>query len=335
MIFSTFRECYRVLKPGRWITVEFHNSKAAVWNAIQDSLSRAGFVVAQVVVLDKKKGTTKQLSYAGTVQNDLIINAYKPSSGFVQRLVSQAGRGLEADFVRQHLAQLPPAANVERSKEMLYSKYLAFYIQRGYQVAYNGQQFYQALPQWGFVEQDGYWFSDEAQARQYVERLALNTEREALQAVLFISDERSAIQWLKQFLRGHPSTLSDIQPAYLKALQTSADRMPDLRELLVENFGPPDTAGRYHWPHPQLQASLEETRHKRLLAQFDDYLHRAQAGQRLKEVRQEALVAGFTEAYRAGRFQDILTVGKRLDKRLLEDNPDLFDFVDIAEAKVR
>jgi hypothetical protein len=27
-------------------------------------------------------------------------------------------------------------------------------------------------------------------------------------------------------------------------------------------------------------------------------------------------------------------MGRRLDKRLLESSPDLFDFVDIAEAKV-
>ncbi len=331
---EAFVQMNQLLKPGRWITVVFHNSRASVWNAIQEALARAGFLVAQVTIMDKQKGSFKQVTSPGSVKNDLIINAYKPFAGFSQKLLSQAGWGLEADFVRQHLEQLPLAANVERSKEMLYSKYLAYYVQHGYQVAYNGQHFYQALPQWGLVEQDGYWFSDEAQARRYVERLALNTEREAPQAVLFISDERSAIQWLKGFLRGHPSTLSDIQPAYFKALQTSADLMPDLRDLLVENFGPPDSAGRYHWPHPQLQASLEETRHKRLLAQFEEYLRLAQSGQRLKEVRQEALVAGFTEAYRAGRFQDILTVGKRLDKRLLEDNPDLFDFVDIAEAKV-
>ena len=74
--------------------------------------------------------------------------------------------------------------------------------------------------------------------------------------------------------------------------------------------------------------------HQRLLRLYDDYLSRARAGQRLKEVRKEALVTGFTEAYRAGRFRDILTVGHKLHKRLLEDNPDLFDFVDIAEAKV-
>jgi hypothetical protein len=30
-----FIECYRVLKPNRWMTVEFHNSKNSVWNAIQ------------------------------------------------------------------------------------------------------------------------------------------------------------------------------------------------------------------------------------------------------------------------------------------------------------
>ena len=33
---DTFNEYYRVLKPKRWITVEFHNSKSNVWNLIQD-----------------------------------------------------------------------------------------------------------------------------------------------------------------------------------------------------------------------------------------------------------------------------------------------------------
>lgn len=135
-------------------------------------------------------------------------------------------------------------------------------------------------------------------------------------------------------MHGHPATLSDIQPEYLKALQTSADLIPDLRELLAENFGQPDRQGRYHWPHPQLQAELDEARHSRLLRLFGDYLRQAQAGQRLKEVRKEALLVGFTDAYRAGRFPDILTVGRRLDKRLLEENLELFDFVEIAETKV-
>jgi predicted RNA-binding Zn-ribbon protein involved in translation (DUF1610 family) len=36
-----FQEYYRVLKPGRWMTVEFHNSKNSIWNAIQEALQHA------------------------------------------------------------------------------------------------------------------------------------------------------------------------------------------------------------------------------------------------------------------------------------------------------
>lgn len=56
-----FRKYYSVLKPGHWMTVEFHNSQNAVWNAIQESMQRVGFVVADVRTLDKKIGSFKQV----------------------------------------------------------------------------------------------------------------------------------------------------------------------------------------------------------------------------------------------------------------------------------
>lgn len=49
-----FQEYCRVLQPGRWMTVVFHNSKNAVWNAIQEATLAAGFVVGDVRTLDKK-----------------------------------------------------------------------------------------------------------------------------------------------------------------------------------------------------------------------------------------------------------------------------------------
>ena len=49
---SCFHEYYRVLKPGRWMTVVFHNSKNLVWNAIQEAILSAGFVVTDVRMLD-------------------------------------------------------------------------------------------------------------------------------------------------------------------------------------------------------------------------------------------------------------------------------------------
>ena len=45
LLLLCFKEFYRILKPGRWMTVEFSNSQASVWNVIQTTLQEAGFVV--------------------------------------------------------------------------------------------------------------------------------------------------------------------------------------------------------------------------------------------------------------------------------------------------
>ncbi len=50
-----FQEVYRILAPGRWMTIEFSNTKASVWNNIQTSITDAGFVIANVSALDKKR----------------------------------------------------------------------------------------------------------------------------------------------------------------------------------------------------------------------------------------------------------------------------------------
>ena len=85
-----FREAYRILKPGRWMTVEFSNTKAAVWNSIQTALTDAGFIVANVSALDKKQGSFKAVTTTTAVKQDLVISAYKPNGGFEERFVSEA-----------------------------------------------------------------------------------------------------------------------------------------------------------------------------------------------------------------------------------------------------
>ncbi|NLI12137.1 MAG: site-specific DNA-methyltransferase, partial [Peptococcaceae bacterium] len=54
---ACFKEAYRVLKPGRWMTVEFSNTRASVWNSIQTALAEAGFIVANLSALDKQQGS--------------------------------------------------------------------------------------------------------------------------------------------------------------------------------------------------------------------------------------------------------------------------------------
>ena len=104
---SCLKEAYRVLKPGRWVTIEFSNTRASVWNAIQTSLQEAGFVVANVSALDKKQGSFKAVTTTTAVKQDLVISAYKPNGGLEDRFM-RAGGGEESawDFVRTHLTAL-------------------------------------------------------------------------------------------------------------------------------------------------------------------------------------------------------------------------------------
>jgi hypothetical protein len=62
---------YKVLRPGKWITIEFSNTSAIVWNNIQTSLVEAGFIVANVAALDNegnvrlKAGDVVRIKLAG------------------------------------------------------------------------------------------------------------------------------------------------------------------------------------------------------------------------------------------------------------------------------
>jgi hypothetical protein len=161
-----FDEFFRVLKPGRWMTVEFHNSQNAVWNAIQEALQRAGFVIADVRILDKQQQTFKQVTTTAAVKQDLIISAYKPNGNLEERFRLHAGR-VEGvwEFVRYHLGKLPvvniadgkPVVNAERLPFLLYDRMVAFHIQRGVMVPISAPDFYAGLSQ-HFIQRDGMVF---------------------------------------------------------------------------------------------------------------------------------------------------------------------------------
>src|SRR5262249_51602189 len=73
-----FQEMFRVLKPGRWATVEFNNSDGSVFKVIKVAVRQAGFEIANMLLLDKQQKTFKQLQGAeGTqdvVDKDVVFN---------------------------------------------------------------------------------------------------------------------------------------------------------------------------------------------------------------------------------------------------------------------
>ncbi|MCK5228623.1 MAG: hypothetical protein KAR13_00055 [Desulfobulbaceae bacterium] len=66
----------------------------------------------------------------------------------------------------------------------------------------------------------------------------LLTVKEVLQLQLFVSDEASAIQWLKQQLTKKPQTAGDLKPQFMQEIGgwQKNEKMLELDELLEQNF---------------------------------------------------------------------------------------------------
>jgi DNA modification methylase/predicted RNA-binding Zn-ribbon protein involved in translation (DUF1610 family) len=339
---ACFREFYRVLKPGRWMTVEFHNSQNRVWNAIQEALQRAGFVVADVRTFDKQQGTFNQVTATGAVKQDLIISAYKPNERLEERVRALSRPGLASSesvwaFVDYHLNQLPVPELIdgklevlaERQDYLLYDRMVAFHVQRGIPVPIGAAEFYAGLRE-RYSERDGMFFLP-LQAAEY-DRRRLRAEA-VVQLPLIVTDERSAIRWLRAQLQEQPRTLGELQPLFMREAQRAwaENETPlELRQLLEENFLE-DEEGRWYVPDPNRARDLEEMREKLLLREFRRY-----ASERgpLKVFRKEAVMAGFRRAWREKDYETIVRVADRLPLRVLEEDPALLMYYDNARGKL-
>ena len=238
-----FKEAYRVLKPGRWMTVEFSNTKASVWNSIQTAITEAGFIVANVSALDKKQGSFNAVTTPTALKQDLVISAYKPNVGFEEcfQKEAQTEEGVW-EFVRSHLKYLPVTKLQgallqmvpERDPRILFDQMVAYYVRKGYPVPLSSQEFQAGLAQ-RFIKRDGMYFLPD-QVVEYDRKKMVSGAPQQL--LMFVSDEASAIQWLRQLLKEKPQIFSDINPQFMQQLSgwSRNEVHLDLRELLEQNF---------------------------------------------------------------------------------------------------
>lgn len=334
-----FREFHRVLKPGRWMTVEFSNPSNEVWMAIQGALAGAGFVVADTTVFDKEHLSYRQVTAKNAVKRDLIISLYKTDTE-VQDKVSVVGgseEGLWA-FVREHLEKLPRyqgkrgqvTAVRERFADRIYDRALGYHIHRNVSFPLTAAQFYDGLDQ-RFSVRDGMYFLPN-QVEEY-ER-ALMTIKELAQAGLFITNEATAVQWLRQRLKSKPGTYGEIQPSFFTELQAGLpdwEALPNLLQLLEETFVQ-DGQDRWYVPDPKKAEDMEKVRERSLLREFEQYI--ASQG-KLTKFRTEAIQAGFRDAWGHRDFARIVAVGHRLPEELFTEEPGLFQYLKVAEAQTR
>lgn len=371
LILKCFQEAYRLLKPGRWMTVEFSNTKASVWNSIQTALTEAGFIVANVSALDKKQGSFKAVTTPTAVKQDLVISAYKPNGGFEERFQKEAQTEEGVwDFVRTHLKYLPVTKRQgplmlfvpERDPRILFDQMIAFYVRKGYPVPISSQEFQVGLSQ-RFIERDGMYFLPDQVAEYDRKKMTSGAPQ---QLSMFVSDEASAIQWLRQLIKEKPQAFSDINPQFMQQLGgwSKNEAQLDLRELLNQNFLCYDGKGpvpeqihaylstnwkelrnlpkddptlvakardRWYVPDPNKAGDLEKLREKALLKEFEEY---KEVKKKLKVFRLEAVRAGFKKAWQERDYAVIVAVADKIPNNVLEEDPKLLMWYDQAVTRM-
>jgi DNA modification methylase len=332
-----FSECYRILKPGRWLTVEFHNSQNSVWNAIQESLQRSGFIIADVRTMDKQQGSFKQVTTTSAVKQDLVISAYKPKETFKREFISHAGSEETAwSFVRQHLENLPVVVVkngkieliAERQAFLLYDRMVAYHIMNGIAVPLDATDFYKGLDE-RFLKRDGMYFLAD-QVNEYDTARIVN-DVEPIQFELFVTNEKSAIAWLYQQLET-PQTYAELQPKFMQEIKAwdKFEVRPELTVLLEENFLQ-DDKGRWYIPDITKASDVTKLREKKLLKEFEGYL--ATKG-KLKLFRTEAIRVGFAKLWADKNYKLIVETAERLPEKVIQEDDKLLMYYDLSLGRI-
>ena len=336
---ACFREYYRVLKPGKWMTVEFSNTSASVWNGIQNAMQNAGFVIVNVAALDKKQGSFNAVTTTTAVKQDLVITCFKPSDKLTKAI--EENRQLNIwDYIAERIEHLAKPtlqngklmSNPERDERILFDRAVSYFVQHGMTVPINAAEFQHGLRE-RYIEKDGMFFTA-VQAAEYDE--LKKKDCEFVPMGIIVSDEANGIQWLKNQLHDEPKTYQELQPEWMQAINgvRKGDILPELKDLLDENFIETED-GKWRLPNIKDDVDKEALRTKALLREFKHYVELAQKPKgKLKEVRVEALRTGFKDCYVHKDFQTIVTVGDKIPQNLRDEDETLLQFYDIAMNKL-
>jgi hypothetical protein len=154
LLTEALRENYRVLKPGRYMSVVFHHTSNEVWNSLRRAILGAGFEIVNSSILDKQQTSFKQTTTAGAVKKDPIIVALKRGANEFREVFTP---GTPDQFLKERLSSLDQNDTVERTFDYLFSRYIGACLSSGKDVQVDANQFRAVLARIG-NSHDGVWF---------------------------------------------------------------------------------------------------------------------------------------------------------------------------------
>lgn len=278
---ASFDEMFRVLKPGRWATIEFNNSDGKVFEAIKEAVRSAGFEITNMLLLDKAQKSFKQIKGAegeeDVVDKDVLFNLHKPA--VVNAEVSAEDHDLErqvAQTVRQHLQTLPERIKADpakyndehRTTATINSMLMNTLIPRGVSVERLN------LP---FIERVCARYFRKVGLRWYLRGEAVGGNGGGLvQEEVGVKDETSAIEWLRQKLESGPMLIGELKPLWMRAtglLPGEVSQSLVLENLLTENFWRDADTNRWREPTTEERERINDDRSLRVLHDAERFVN--------------------------------------------------------------
>lgn len=266
-------ECYRVLKPGRWLSLCYHDTSEGTWALVQDIMAEAGFVTDKqdaTLFIDTNQKSYNQKNSDKVNKRDLVINFRKPKPGeLTSGTVSLTGTEDTTTFreklhmiVREYLTAHPGS-----TKDRIYDEVVSRMVRTGQMEAHNFEDLLRQVadeikepvkmnlfeheePNLFGTHEIGRWYLKETET--VVDKAETAKEDAAAQHVgRFIRD------WLEKHPEKEGVHYSDIFEHYIAYLGTLKDRpRRQLQDLLVDYFYKTEE-GTYRLP-----ANEEEERAK-------------------------------------------------------------------------
>lgn len=125
-------EINRVIRPGAWVSLQFHNSDDAIWSTIQNAVDSAGLHVQAAAVMDKGQASFKGLRHSGKGEKvanfDLVMHLASGNETLPTTQRRQASRDEIEKELTDYVAHQPAS---RRTTPWLHSQVMRYLLADG------------------------------------------------------------------------------------------------------------------------------------------------------------------------------------------------------------
>lgn len=152
-------ECFRVLKPGHWISLCYHDTSEGTWELLQDLMTSVGFIPDQLdstIFIDASQKSIKQITASQVTRRDLVISFRKPRQQELTRSAILTGEedtatfAEKARFILRDFLEAHPGNTADR----LYDELVSRMVRRGEFERHNFDELLRSVAE----EVDGRWY---------------------------------------------------------------------------------------------------------------------------------------------------------------------------------